>query len=103
MLVSNLIVGLSFVGINEANSFSSSVWRILLKRNQESITKISVEYGNDDLKEETRILVEEIGLRNFQKLNELKLKMNRCSYLDQICDYLPCSEIQTLSMSENYL
>jgi len=52
-----------------------------------SLRKICLEYGNDDFKEETRILVEEVGLLNLPKLEEFKLEMNRGWLLKNLCEF----------------
>lgn len=89
-------------GITAATGFQSLVWRQLLKGNRESITKIKLEYKADVLREETRILCEEVGLSNLTKLEELTLHMNRGTNLKEICEFFENSTMLTkIDLSNN--
>lgn len=48
------------VGIGEATMFSYAVLLLLLRENTQSLQDISLEYTADTLREETRILVEDV-------------------------------------------
>ena len=80
MLSSNQLEKLKFINITEETPFSSITLRHLLRKNKKSLKEISIEYKTDMMREETRILVDEIGLEEFPELELLKFKMNR-SYL----------------------
>lgn len=51
------------------------------------MTSLYLEYKSDMAKEETRILCDEIGLINLEKLERLALHMNRRAKLTELCDY----------------
>ena len=61
------------------------------------------------MREETRILVEEVGLEEFEKLERLRFRMNRAYLLDQcICPYLAelspdTSKLKILDLADNAL
>lgn len=102
VLISNKLSGLKMTGITAATGFQSLVWRQLLKGNRESITKIKLEYKADVLREETRILCEEVGLSNLTKLEELTLHMNRGTNLKEICEFFENSTMLTkIDLSNN--
>ena len=77
VLVSNQLRELKMTGLTEDSAFQSLVWRTLIKNNKESITSLHLEYKDDIVREETRILCDEIGLFNLEKLERLALHMNR--------------------------
>ena len=88
ILSSNLLDKIKFTNITEETPFSSITIRHLLRKNKMSLKEISIEYKTDMMREETRILVDEIGLEEFPVLELLRFRMNR-SYLlaEQICPY----------------
>jgi hypothetical protein len=91
-------------GIAAATAFQSLVWRLLLKGNQESITKLQLDYRADVLREETRILCEEVGLSNLIKLQEITFHMNRQTNLREICEFFEKSTVLTkIDLSNNVL
>jgi len=89
-------------GITAATGFQSLVWRSLLRGNKESVSHIELDYKADILREETRILCEEIGLSNLPKLTELALHMVRRTNLEEICEFLEKSTtITKIDLSNN--
>ena len=65
---------------------------------------VHLEYKADIVREETRILCEEIGLINLVKLEELVLHMNRSTNLKEICEYMTASTSLThVDLSNNVL
>lgn len=104
VLVSNQLRSLRMTGLTEATGFQSLVWRTLLKHNTKSIVKLQLDYKADIVREETRILCEEIGLINFVKLEELSLHMNRQSNMKEICEFFTVSNTLTsIDLSNNVL
>lgn len=72
----------------EASKLTSLYWRDLLNSNKESLTHLTLQYKNDTVREETRILLEEIGLESFTNLTHLTLNMNRNNHFDSLLRYL---------------
>lgn len=62
--------------------FSTSIFSVLLQENKERLQDIAILYSSDTLREETRILVEDIVLEALVKLERLKFKMNRSIMMD---------------------
>ena len=61
----------------------------MLNTNKRSLKQISLEYKTDVMREETRILTEEIGLDELPELELLRFRMNRTYLLaEYICPYL---------------
>ena len=77
--------------------------------NMNSLQAVSIEYKRDVMREETRILVDEIGLEQFRELQSLKLRMNRRYLLiDKVCPYFmslgnQASKLKILDLSDNAL
>ena len=89
-------------GITAATGFQSLVWRSLLKGNKESITHLQLDYKADILREETRILCEEIGLSNLTNLTEVTFHMIRQTNLKEICEFFEKSAtITKIDLSNN--
>lgn len=86
-MVSNQIKQLKMTGITQATPFTSLLWRCILKNNLKSITKLELEYNADVVREETRILCEDIGLAEIENLQELTLHMNKGYLLSELCHY----------------
>jgi len=70
----------------------------------QGITKVELEYQSDVVREETRILVEDIGLTDLENLQELTLHMNKGYLLADLCHYFQNSTTLTsLNLSNNNL
>ena len=60
--------------------------RQLLEENKESLKYLSISYSTDILREETRIIFNEIGIDEFPNLESISLHMNRAYLLkSHIC------------------
>ena len=59
---------LEFLGLDGQNRFSSNTFRQLLNNSKQSLEAIALEYSKDLMREETRILIEEIGMSSLKKL-----------------------------------
>ena len=63
--------------IGSDSEVSSTVIRHIFNHNLASLRSIHIHYQKEVLREETRILVEEIGLQRFENLQEISLVQNR--------------------------
>ncbi len=73
-----------------------------MRGNKESLTHLQLDYKADILREETRILCEEIVLTNLTKLTEVTFHMNRQTNLNEICEFFEKSATLTkIDLSNN--
>jgi len=84
---------------------TSLYWRDLLNFNKKSLTHLTLQYKNDTVREESRILLEEFGLESFTNLTHLTLNMNRNNHFDSLLRYLKNedSPLTSLNLAENNL
>lgn len=59
---------LSFVNIKKDHYYSSSLLRILCENNYDTLVSLTIKYDGIVIKEETRIILEELTLYKFTSL-----------------------------------
>lgn len=84
MLSSHCLSKLHFINIGEATICSTQIFTVLVQENTKSLTDIAIMYSADTMREETKILIEDIGLANLTQLKALSFRMNRSYYMERV-------------------
>ena len=81
LLNSDKLKGLTLKNIGTSSMVTSQIFRQILELNKRSLQHIGINYKTDVIREETRILFEELTLEEFPNLTSLTLQMNRAYLL----------------------
>ena len=93
---------LGFINMSKNSQFCSNIFRILCELSKESVESIHLKYTGITMREESRIILQEIGLAAFPNLHRFKLQMNRGSWLDELYEFIQSKECKLTHLDLAY-